>query len=124
MSEGKKLYYRAVDGSASGVIALPKDMNEPVDLLGERRRSCQVKILRHAYGTEYRLMKDGSCLGCFTDLKDLRLLKRSFERDLKSGRVPWGKRLTEKDRAEFREAVEAIEEAEKNEALRMGADNT
>lgn len=79
MSEVKKLYYKAVDGSAEGVVygdaegihdynlgerlgpegetGLPEDKNEPVDLLNEAYDAICIKSAR-----EVRRQADNKCI--------------------------------------------------------------
>lgn len=87
MSEGKKLYYRAVDGTAEGVVygdaegihdynlgerlgpegepGLPEDKNEPVDLLNDAYDAICIKSAR-----EVRRQADSKCLEAMNRICD------------------------------------------------------
>lgn len=109
MSEGKKLYYKAVDGSASGVIALPKDMNEPVDLLEEDvalKSEWRIAIVRYTGGAEYRLMRFDECYGMFNGIEELKRFGDLIKKDLNMERViP----LCESVRHDYEEIIKEIE---------------
>lgn len=87
MSETKKLYYKAVDGTAEGVVygdaegihdynlgerlgpegepGLPEDKNEPVDLLNEAYDAICIKSAR-----EVRRQADNKCLEAMNRICD------------------------------------------------------
>ena len=44
MRGSRKLFVRSADGQACGVVELPRDMNEPVDLLEEDEEVGRVEI--------------------------------------------------------------------------------
>ena len=112
MSEVKKLYYKAVDGTASGMIALPKDMNEPVDLLGEDvaiKSKWRIEIVQYTSGAEYRLMRFDECYGMFNGIKELKRFGELIKKDLNMERViP----LRESVRHDYEEIIRVIEAEE------------
>ena len=112
MNEVKKLYYKAVDGSASGVVALPKDMNEPVDLLEEDvalKSEWRIAIMRYTGGAEYRLMRYDECRGCFNDIGELKRFGDLIKKDLNMERVIPMREIVRHDYEEIIKAIEAIE---------------
>lgn len=91
MSEVKKLYYKAVDGTAEGVVygdaegiydynlgerlgtegepGLPEDKNEPVDLLNEAYDAICIKSAR-----EVRRQADDKCLEAMNRICDAMMM--------------------------------------------------
>lgn len=110
MSEGKKLYYKAVDGSDSGAVALPKDMTEPVDLLAEDvaiKSEWWIKTTHYINADSYDLMKGGDCYGTFPDKESLRGFAQLLKDDLESGREI--AQVAKDSCKEIIKAIEAIE---------------
>lgn len=91
MSETKKLYYKAVDGTAEGVVfgdeegihdynlgerlgqegepGLPEDKNEPVDLLNDEYDAICIKSAR-----EVRRQADNKCLEAMNRICDAMMM--------------------------------------------------
>lgn len=107
MSESKRLFYRAVDGSASGVVTMPTDMNEPADLLAEDiaiKSEWWIKTTHYTNAESYDLMKGGDCYGTFQDKESLRGFAQLLKDDLESGRE-----IAQAAKDSYKEIIKAIE---------------
>lgn len=110
MSESKRLHYRAVDGTAKGVVTLPKDMNEPVDLLAEDiaiKSEWWIKTTHYINADSYDLMKGGDCYGTFPERESLRGFAQLLKDDLESGRE-----IAQVAKDSYKEIIRVIEAEE------------